>query len=89
MLEILSLIVICPVAIAFLVVCFCGFQGALHERPSYHGSKGRIAWTAPAVGIRFLTWRNSSGVLPRSSEFQPKAPHPIRRVPAPVLRRAR
>ncbi len=38
MLEILSLIVICPVAIAFLVVCFCGFHGALHERPSYHGS---------------------------------------------------
>ena len=38
MLEILSLIVICPVAIAFLVVCFYGFHGALHERPSYQGS---------------------------------------------------
>jgi len=35
MLEMLSLIVIYPVAIAFLVVCFCGFHGALRERPSY------------------------------------------------------
>jgi hypothetical protein len=35
MLEILSLTVICLLAITFLVGCFCGFHRALHEKPSF------------------------------------------------------
>ena len=35
MLEILSFVVICLLAIAFLVVFFNGFHRALHEKPTY------------------------------------------------------
>jgi hypothetical protein len=40
-LEILPLTVVCSLAIAFLVACFLGFHGALHEKPSFQANVRR------------------------------------------------
>ena len=40
MFGILSAVLICALATAFLVACFYGFNGALHERPSYQSLRG-------------------------------------------------
>jgi len=50
-LQILSLLAICTLATAFMVVCLRGFNGALHERPSYQSSFGETGFANRPLSV--------------------------------------